>query len=182
MTKKVVIYCKNTQEYHSFPLGTSLLEIYNTLNIKLKYQVVAARVNYKVEDLNFLVYKPKDIEFIDTGCSSGMRVYVRTLCMVLSKAVSELFPKSVIRIEHPISKGYYCQIENSTQPITPETVAEIKAKMQEIIDRAEPIIMEEKQTEQVKKLFRNGVNNTSKMLFSTASASITCAITASEIL
>lgn len=162
MEKTVVIYCKNTQDYHSFPLGTSLLEIYKALNIKLKYQVVAARVNYKVEDLNFLIYKPKDIEFIDTGCSSGMRVYVRTLSMVLSKAVSELFPKSVIRIEHPISKGYYCQIENIDQPITPEIVASIKSKMQEIIYRGEPIILEEKQTEQVKELFRNGVNNTSK--------------------
>lgn len=162
MTKNVVIYCKNTQEYHSFPIGTSLLEIYKSLNIKLDYQVVAARVNYKVEDLNFLIYKPKDIEFIDTSCSSGMRVYVRTLCMVLSKAVAELYPQSVLRIEHPISKGYYCQIENFDRPITPEIVSEIKNKMQEIIDSAQPIVMEEKQMEQVKKLFHNGHNNTSK--------------------
>ena len=153
MTKDVVIYCKNTQKYHSFPKGTSVLEIYQSLNIKLDYQVVAARVNYKVEDLNFLVYKPKDIEFIDTSCSSGMRVYVRTLCMVLSKAVAKLYPQSVIRIEHPISRGYYCQIENINQPITPDIVAKIKAKCKKIIDSAEPVIMEEKQTEQVKNCF-----------------------------
>lgn len=162
MEKNVVIYCKNTLDYHSFPLGTSLLEIYNALNINLKYKVVAARVNYKVEDLNFLIYKPKDIEFIDSGCSSGMRVYVRTLSMVLSKAVAELFPKSVIRIEHPISKGYYCQIENFDPPITPEIVTQIKTRMQEIIDSGEAVVLEEKQTEQVKALFRNGRNNTSK--------------------
>ena len=162
MKKTVVIYCKNTQNYHSFPLGTSLLEIYNSLNIKLKYKVVAARVNYKVEDLNFLIYKPKDIEFIDSGTSSGMRVYVRTLSMVLSKAVSELFPHSVIRIEHPISKGYYCNIENTEEPVTPEMLNRIKTKMQEIIDSNEPVILEEKQTEQVKELFRNDNNNTSK--------------------
>ena len=139
MKKTVVIYCKNTQDYHSFPLGTSLLEIYNSLNITLKYKVVAARVNYKVEDLNFLIYKPKDIEFIDSGTSSGMRVYVRTLSMVLSKAVSELFPHSVIRIEHPISKGYYCNIENTEEPVTPEMVNRIKTTMQEIIDSNEPV-------------------------------------------
>ena len=162
MEKNVVIYCKNTLDYHSFPLGTSLLEIYNALNINLKYKVVAARVNYKAEDLNFLIYKPKDIEFIDSGCSSGMRVYVRTLSMVLSKAVAELFPKSVIRIEHPISKGYYCQIENFDPPITPEIVTQIKTRMQEIIDSGEAVVLEEKQTEQVKALFRNGRNNTSK--------------------
>ena len=162
MKKTVVIYCKNTQDYHSFPLGTSLLEIYKSLNIRLKYKVVAARVNYKVEDLNFLIYKPKDIEFIDSGCSSGMRVYVRTLSMVLSKAVAELYPHSVIRIEHPISKGYFCGIENINEPISPKLVAQIKSKMQEIIDNAEPVIPEERQAEQVKELFRNSKNNSSK--------------------
>ena len=65
MDKQVTIFCKNTQAYHIYPLGTSLIEIYNDLKINLKYQVVAARVNYKVEDLSFLIYKPKDIEFID---------------------------------------------------------------------------------------------------------------------
>lgn len=158
----VVIFCKNTKEYHTFPVGISLLEIYEALNIQLKYQVVAARVNYKVEDLNFLVYKPKDIEFIDTSCPSGMRVYVRTLSMIFSKAVAELYPKGVLRIEHPISKGYYCQIDNIDEPITEKLIQTIKGKMHEIINRAEPIIAEEKQKEQVKSLFRNSLNNTNK--------------------
>ena len=92
MEKQVRIYCKNTQSYHEYPIGTSLIEIYRDLNVQLKHQPVAARVNYKVEDLNFLVYKPKDIEFIDLTVPSGMRVYVRTLSMVLAKAVSELYP------------------------------------------------------------------------------------------
>ncbi len=161
-SKDVTIFCKNTQEYHVFPIGTSLLEIYEKLDIKLKYRVVAARVNYKVEDLNFLVYKPKDIEFIDASCSSGMRVYVRTLSMVLSKAVHLLYPHAVVHIEHPISKGYYCQLENLGQAVTPEIVASIKSKMQEIIDRGEPVICEEKRAEKVKLLFKNGNNKTSK--------------------
>lgn len=160
--KDVVIYCKNTQDYHTFPIGTSLLEIYHSLNIQLDYQVVAARVNYKVEDLNFLVYKPKDIEFIGTSCPSGMRVYVRTLSMVLSKAVHVLYPQAIVRIEHPISKGYYCQLENLGEAITPKVVESIKAKMQDIIDAAEPIVCEEKRTEKVKLLFKNGNNKSSK--------------------
>ncbi|MFZ4725571.1 MAG: nucleoside kinase, partial [Paludibacter sp.] len=116
MEKQVTIYCKNTKTYHTYPLGTSLIEIYNNLNINLKYQVVAARVNYKVEDLNFLIYKPKDIDFIDLSTPSGMRVYVRSLSMVLAKAVSEVFPEAILRIEHPISKGYYCKLDNLNQP------------------------------------------------------------------
>ena len=162
MEKSVTIYCKNTQQYHNYPLGTSLLEIANDLNIKLKYQVVAARVNYKVEDLNFLIYKPKDIEFIDSSIPSGMRVYVRTLSMVLAKAVNDLFPQAILQIEHPISKGYYCQIENLGQPISEQIVVQIKAKMEEIIALNEPIICEEKQKDQVEDLFNNTTNHASK--------------------
>ncbi|HOF98080.1 MAG: nucleoside kinase [Paludibacteraceae bacterium] len=153
MGKTVTIYCKNTRSYHDFPLGTSLIEIYRSLNIQLKYQVVAARVNYKVEDLNFLIYKPKDIEFIDLSTSSGMRVYVRTLTMVVAKAVSELFPKGNIRIEHPLSKGYYCVLNNIDEPLTQSLVDKIKERINLIISQGKTIICEEKQTSEVIKLF-----------------------------
>jgi len=112
MKKQVTIFCKNTNSYHEFPLGTSLIEIYSELKLSLPYKVVAACVNYKIEDLNFLVYRPKDIEFVDVSRSAGMRVYVQTLCMVFAKAVSELYPNAQLHIEHPISKGYYCRLDN----------------------------------------------------------------------
>ena len=45
MENQVTIFCKNTKSYHNYPIGTSLIEIYQDLAIELKYQVVAARVN-----------------------------------------------------------------------------------------------------------------------------------------
>lgn len=153
MENKVTIFCRNTKSYHDYPLGTSLITIFHDLKINLKYQVVAARVNYKVEDLNFLIYHPKDIEFIDMGISSGMRVYVRSLCMVLSKAISELFPQAVLQIEHPISKGYYCQIENLNEPLTDEVISKIKNRVNLIISQGKKIISEERQSGEVKDLF-----------------------------
>ncbi|MEI8084739.1 MAG: nucleoside kinase [Paludibacter sp.] len=159
MEKQVTIFCKNTKTYHNYPLGTSLIEVFDDLQIELKYQVVAARVNYKVEDLNFLIYKPKDIEFIDSSTPSGMRVYVRTLCMVLSKAISELFPAATLCIEHPISKGYYCKLENLGQSLTPEIISEIKERVNLIISEGKQIISEEKQTREVIELFSNQAND-----------------------
>jgi len=168
MDKSVTIYCKNTKSYHSFPIGTSLIEIYKSLNIRLKYKLVAARVNYKVEALDFLVYKPKDIEFIDLSVPSGMRVYVRTLSMVLSKAVTEVFPEKTFRIEHPISKGYYCILDGHSGPITADIIAAIKLQVKKNIDQAHKIISEEKQTKVVKELFGVKKNQKDKVsLFET---------------
>lgn len=168
MENQVTIFCKNTKSYHNYPIGTSLIEIYQDLAIELKYQVVAARVNYKVEDLNFMIYKPKDIEFIDLSTPSGMRVYVRSLSMVLALAVSELFPDAALRIEHPISKGYYCKLDSLNQPITPEIIEQIKERVNLIISQGRKIICEEKQTKVVKDLFSMKMNQKDKLsLFET---------------
>ena len=106
MSKLVTIYCKNTREYMDIPCGMSLKELHDQLELKMPYPVIAARVNYKVQNLNFLIYKPKDIEFIDASSESGRRCYIRTLNMVMACAVRELWPGCDLRIEHPISKGF----------------------------------------------------------------------------
>jgi uridine kinase len=154
MKETVVIYCKNNNTYKTYPIGISLLEIFKDMNVKVNYQVMAARVNRKMEDLHYLVYKPKDIEFIDISSSSGMRTYVRTLSLVLSKAIHDLFPHAAFRLEHPISKGYYCTIEKFGRILLPEDVLKIRARMQEIITLDLPIIREEKQSKEVIQLFR----------------------------
>ena len=138
------------------PCGTSLKDLYQQLALEMPYPVIAARVNYKVQSLNFLIYKPKDIEFIDATSESGYRCYIRTLDMVMACAVRELWPDCDLRIEHPISKGFYCTIRKSreeTKVITPELVQELKARMQAIIAEDRPIITEERQTKEVIRLF-----------------------------
>lgn len=153
MNKQVTIFCKNTQSYHDFPIGTSLTEIYNALEIKLQYQVVAARVNYKVEDLNFFVYKPKDIEFIDMSCPSGMRVYVRTLSMIMSLAAKRLYPHAKLHIAHSISKGYFCKFEKFGRELTNEDIKSLKAEMLKIISEKKKIVAEEKQVKVARSIF-----------------------------
>lgn len=129
----VQIYCKNDNTIQDFPIGKSLSEIYNELDFNLPYQVVSAKVNNRTEGLNFRVYNSKDIEFLDVRDSSGMRTYVRSLCFVLCKAVTDIFPDGKIRLEHPVSKGYFCNLMLGKE-ITDGDVACIKKRMQEIID------------------------------------------------
>ena len=153
---KVTVYCKNDHQYYDIECGTSLLDLYKQIGLKLRYPVITARVNYKLQNLNFLVYKPKDIEFLDASSPAGMRCYVRTLSMVMACAVRELYPTSDLRIEHPISKGYYCTVrdENGNKvTLTKEDIDKIKERMWQIVREDRPIITEEKQTKEVIRLF-----------------------------
>lgn len=164
----IQIYCNNTQQYYDVPRGSSLLQIYEHIGLHLKYRVVACRVNYKLQPLSYYVYKPKNIEFVDISCAAGMRCYVRTLSLVLAKAIQDVIPGGDLRIEHPISKGYYCQVhkDGEEQVLTSELVQGIKSRMKAIIAADEPVVVEEKQIQEVTKLF-SGRTDGSVSLFKT---------------
>lgn len=146
------IYCKNNNSTREFPEGSSLLDIYNGFNLVMPYGPVSAKVNNKVESLDFRVYYNKDIEFLDITSSSGMRTYVRSLFFVLVKAVEELYPQGNISLEHPISKGYFCKL-HIDRTIGLDDVQRIKQKMQEIIAADIPYTRTECHTEEVVRLF-----------------------------
>lgn len=132
MEHSVRILCKNNNKYKNFPPGTTLLNIYSGFNLNLPYQIVSAKVNNRTEGLMFKVYNNKDVEFLDVRDPSGMRTYVRSICFVLYKAVREIFPDGKLLLEHPVSKGYFCDLQIG-RPITPDDVSRIKVRMQEII-------------------------------------------------
>ncbi len=147
------IYCKNINKSKSFPIGISLLDIYSALKLDIPYGPVSAKVNNKVESLTFRLYNNKDVEFLNICTSSGMRTYVRSLCFILCKAVEDLYPNGSIVLEHPISKGYYCQLKLD-RTIGLDDVKRIKQRMKEIIAENLPFERFEKHTTEVVELFR----------------------------
>lgn len=158
------IYCKNNNSTREFPEGSSLLDIYNGFNLVMPYGPVSAKVNNKVESLDFRVYYNKDIEFLDITSSSGMRTYVRSLFFVLVKAVEELYPQGNISLEHPISKGYFCKL-HIDRTIGLDDVQRIKQKMQEIIAADIPYTRTESHTEEVVRLFeKQGMMDKARLL------------------
>lgn len=158
------IYCKNNNSTREFPEGSSLLDIYNGFNLAMPYGPVSAKVNNKVESLDFRVYYNKDIEFLDITSSSGMHTYVRSLFFILVKAVEELYPQGSISLEHPISKGYFCKL-HIDRTIGLDDVQRIKQKMQEIIAADIPYTRTESHTEEVVRLFeKRGMIDKARLL------------------
>lgn len=156
MNKEMKIYCKNLKEYVKFQGGESLLEIYDRLKDRIDITPICARVNNKTENMNFPVYSPKQVEFLDITAPSGRRVYVHSLCMVLYKAVHDTFPGIRLRIEHSISNGYYVLFIQDGEILTPAPamVTTVKRRMREIIEQDLPFVRHEKLTTDVIKVFK----------------------------
>ena len=106
MKQVIQIRCKNNKKVINTAIGSSLSDIFLMSGLDMKYGPVSAKVNNKVEGLNYRVYHNKDIEFLDLTSPSGQRTYTRTLFMVLCKAVKDLYPEGHVDIDIPVSNGY----------------------------------------------------------------------------
>ena len=164
MEHMLQICCKNNNISKKFPIGSSLLEIYQGFKLDLPYQVVSAKVNNRSEGLNFRVYNNKDVEFLDVRDPSGMRTYVRTLCFILYKAVRELYPQGKLLVEHPVSKGYFCKLVLD-RPVELEDVMALKQRMQEIVTEDIPFHRTECHTAEAVRIFsEQGMEDKVKLL------------------
>ncbi|MBR6746399.1 MAG: nucleoside kinase [Muribaculaceae bacterium] len=166
MSAQMKVYCKNINRYIPISGGETLIEIYQQVAKEIPFTPICARVNNKTEDLRCPVFAPKQVEYLPVGSASGMRVYVRSLCMMLYRAVVECYPGLSLRICHSISKGYYCRLEGMT--VDAEVVENLRSTMQRLVARDIPFERKERLTADVKEMFREqGLDDKVKLLDTT---------------
>jgi uridine kinase len=153
MNKTIAINCINTGTTKIVRKGTTLNEVLKELGVKSKNPILGAMVNNVLEELNFEVFHPVSVQFIDITHPDGMRMYIRSISFVLCKAVYELFPDSQLRIDHTIAKGIYCKVKTPDKELTLEDVVALKERMLEIIEADLPFIQIEEETEEVMRKF-----------------------------
>ncbi len=164
MTDTVRIHCLNTDDYKDVRIGSSLKELIDVFGVKKPYLIANAKVNNKTESLDYQVFRPRRVEYVDISNSSAMRTYVRSLCFVLSKAVHDVIPHGQVYIEHAVSRGYYFHIENNIE-IGDKDLMLVKNRMREIIDDDIPFVQVEEEIADVVKLFReNGMEDKALLL------------------
>jgi len=155
MSSQMKIYCTNIKEYVPFSGGETLNDIYVRLADRIGFTPICARVNNKTEDMQYPVFAPKQVEFLPTDSASGQRVYTRSLCMMLYRAVVACYPGCRLQIEHSISRGYYCRITGPGAIPCEQMAAHLKAYMHTMVERDIPFERKERLTEDVIKIFES---------------------------
>lgn len=157
MNSEIRIFCKNTGSYHNVPGGSTLLEIAAMPEINLPFNPICALVNNKSEHLGYAIFGPKEVEFLDRHHQVGLDVYVRSLCMIMYRAVLSIDDSMILRIEHSISRGYFCRLFDSGMcpvEITDDLVESLLIAMREIIATDYPFERHEDRTVDVIEIFR----------------------------
>lgn len=150
------IYCKNTGEYLSMLGGEKVIDLLPRLSEELPFKPICAYVNNKTEDLCYPIFSPKQIEYLSPFSETGKRVYVRSLCMLLYKAVSEILPGTTLRIDHSIANGHYCRLTKGEEDIIPDdkTINNLISRMRALVDSDIPFRRHERLTKDVIEMYR----------------------------
>lgn len=154
--KNFKIYCENTKTEKNYPFGTTLHDIIVDQKIDTGYPILGAMVNNSLKELDYLIYKPKTVYFIDYRHTDGKRMYLRSLSMVLFKAVIDLYPDEKLKIEHSVSNGLYCEFDDGfSKESQAEVISKLRNRMQEIINLDIPFERDELRTENALKIFED---------------------------
>ncbi|MCH3923632.1 MAG: nucleoside kinase [Bacteroidales bacterium] len=131
------IYCTNTDSKVLIPSGMALLDMIAFFGIKNPQTILGACVNNKVQNLNYRIYSPKTITFLDINTANGRKMYSLSLMFLTYKAVKNLYPQNELFIKHSMNGGYYAEIENIKEDIS-VVVEHIKKEMKKLVKQNLP--------------------------------------------
>ena len=97
-----------------------------------KEEVIACKCNNKVRSLNYEPEEGEKVEFLDISTADGMRIYVRGLLLIMSKAFNKLYPDALLTVNYQLSNATFCQIDN--MKTTEEMIKNVSDEMKKIID------------------------------------------------
>lgn len=100
----------------------------------LPYQILAAKVNNRLVDLNYTIDEPSTIELLDMRTQAANMIYQASVSLIYVKAACDILGKSAtVSIRNSLNKGLYTQIKFGGE-LTQEIVKKIEQRMTEIVE------------------------------------------------
>lgn len=139
------------------PEGSRVIDVFRNEIEEAKVEIVACKINHEVKSLDIVLKEENIVELLSLSDRDGSRAYIRGLLFIMSMAFHELYPELKLTVNYQLNNSMLCEIYNQTP--TEEMIAEVRQKMQEIIDRDLPIRKVEMSKEEAKQ-FIEGENTT----------------------
>src|SRR5688572_30988162 len=122
----------------SFPGPVTVAEIAAAIGAGLARAALAGKVDGKLVDTSYRVENDAQVQIITERDPEGVDVLRHSTAHLLAQAVKELFPEAQVTIGPVIENGFYYDFSYK-RPFTPEDLAAIERKMQEIAKKDLPV-------------------------------------------
>src|SRR3954465_11721693 len=122
----------------SFPGPVTVAEIAQAIGPGLARAALAGRVDGKLVDTGFKVENDADVAIVTEKDADANDLLRHSTAHLLAHAVKELFPEAQVTIGPVIENGFFYDF-SFKRPFTPEDLAQIEKRMQEIAKRDLPV-------------------------------------------
>jgi len=135
-------------------VGTPLEAFVKVAGSDPEAPTVASLIDNELRELAYRVERDIEVAPITMAHSDGFRIYRRSLAFLLITATEELFPGVSVYVDHSLTfGGYFCQVQGRDS-FSEEELAQIEARMREIVLADEPILKERVPINDAISLFR----------------------------
>ena len=125
----------------SFEQAVTVAEVAASIGAGLAKAALAGRVDGKMVDLSHRIETDAVLAIVTDKGDDGLEIIRHSTAHLLAHAVKELFPEAQVTIGPVIDNGFYYDF-SYTRPFTPEDIAAIEARMNEIARREIPVSRE----------------------------------------
>src|SRR6266545_4588768 len=125
----------------SVPSGARPIDIAKSISPRLADAAIVARVNGELYDLTRPLQSDAKVEILTTKDPAALDVYRHSAAHLMAAAVLELFPETKLGHGPATENGFFYDFYRPT-PFTPEDLARIEKKMQELAQQNIPYARE----------------------------------------
>ena len=135
-------------------LNSTIEDFIKAGNFPADPQPMACLVNGQLRELTYHADRDLMVRVLTVADSDGMRVYRRSLSLLLVAAAHEFFPEAEINIEYGLNFGaLYCEVEGRS-PFTATELNQLEARMHELVEADLPVYKERISIKEAEKLFQ----------------------------
>jgi uridine kinase len=135
-------------------LGSTIEEFIKAGNFLPEPRPMACLVNGQLRELTYHADRDLNVQVLTSADSDGMRVYRRSLALLLIAVANELFPEARIAIEYGLNfGGLYCEVTGRST-FTEGELKQIETRMAELVEADLPIGKERISVKEAGELFK----------------------------
>ncbi len=121
-----------------FDRAVSVREVAESIGAGLAKAALAGRINGDLVDLSRLIDTDAHVAIVTSRDPEGVEVIRHSTAHLLAQAVKQLYPEAQVTIGPVIENGFYYDFSYQ-RPFTPEDLAAIEKKMEELAAAALPV-------------------------------------------
>lgn len=132
--------------------GVTFLTIAKEWQKEYEDTIILALFDHKLMELGREVPGDGEITFLTTQDKNGRRAYRRSVVFLMQRALQNLCPEALLRVEHSLGAGYYCRIVGK-DAIDEAWLKNLQEQMLALVAQDLPICKKTIRTEDARVLF-----------------------------